>query len=83
MSPQEEVQVKARFNGCLGDSLLESSLFKGITKVLTDCKSSDREHRKKGHVLLGLVSDPHAFNLCTLSFCVCISYSFHVKSLIF
>lgn len=47
MSPQEVLQVKARFNGCFSDSLLESSLFKGITEVLTDCKSSDKEHRKK------------------------------------
>lgn len=52
MSPQEVLQVKARFNGCFSDSLLKSSLFKGITEVLTDCKSSDKEHRKKGACLV-------------------------------
>ncbi len=82
MSPQEVLQVKARFNGRFSDSLSESSLFKGITEVLTDCKSSDKEHRKKGHVLLGLVSDPHGFNLCALSFCGCICPGCLVKTLV-
>lgn len=62
MSPQEALQVKARFNGCFSDSLLECSLFKGITDVLTDYKSSDKEHKKNGHILLGLVSDPCGFS---------------------
>ncbi len=68
MSPQEVQQVKARFNGCCSGSLLESSLFKGITEVLTDWKSSDKKLRKKGHILLGLVRDPHGFILRTSLF---------------
>lgn len=47
MSLQEVLQVKARFNGCFSDSLSESSLFGGVTEVLTDCKSSDKEQRGK------------------------------------
>lgn len=40
MPRREVLQVKARFNGCFCDSLSVSSLFKGVTEVLTDCRSS-------------------------------------------
>lgn len=74
-SLQEVLQVKARFNGCFSDSLSESSLFGGVTEVLTDCKSSDKEQS----ILLGLVSDPRRFTL----FCGCIWHRWPCQSLIY
>lgn len=44
MSAEEVLKVKARFNGCFIESLLESSFFKGITNILrVQTKSTIKE----------------------------------------
>jgi len=68
MSPLAEIQVKARFNGCFSDSLLESSLCRGVNR-LQEIRQRAQDKNKEAHVSLGLVSDPRGFNSCASSLC--------------